>query len=185
MEGKDFPIEGRVIIGRESSCGIPIPVEHLSRKHAELYFEGSQLFIKDLNSSNGTFLNGNKIQTAKVNAGDKIKLDVITFEVIGPDHDPNKTIIRSITPKASKSPKRKSGQEKIKESTPTATKAGTKSKTTPRKSPSTVSKKVVADHTGQQTWIKGSKNKEKSNNYIWIAIAGFVITLAAVILLTI
>ena len=95
LEQNIFPIENKVVIGRDPACDITLPLEYLSRKHLELEIRSGHLFIKDLDSSNGTFLNGQKIKESEIKPGDKIKLDVLTFEVSGPSHDPNKTIIRT------------------------------------------------------------------------------------------
>lgn len=95
MENKVFPIDKKMTIGRDPACDISVPVEHMSRRHAEVEVKGGSLCVRDLNSSNGTYLNGQKIQEAYAKPGDKIKVDVVTFTVEGPDTDPNKTIIRN------------------------------------------------------------------------------------------
>ncbi len=94
MNGQTFEVRGSMVLGRDSACDIAIPVEHLSRRHAELSVQGARLVVKDLDSSNGTFVNGERVEEATLKPGDKLKFDVITFTVQGPDHDPNKTIIR-------------------------------------------------------------------------------------------
>ena len=58
LEKNQYSITNKVIIGRDPSCDIALPLEHLSRRHVELEVKGGQLYIKDLDSSNGTFLNG-------------------------------------------------------------------------------------------------------------------------------
>lgn len=44
-------------IGRNPDCTISLPSSTVSRRHAEIRQEGSQFFLKDLNSTNGTLLN--------------------------------------------------------------------------------------------------------------------------------
>lgn len=44
-------------IGRNPDCEISLPSSTVSRRHAEIRQEGSQFFLKDLNSTNGTLLN--------------------------------------------------------------------------------------------------------------------------------
>jgi pSer/pThr/pTyr-binding forkhead associated (FHA) protein len=48
-------------IGRSPENDIQIRDNYVSRKHLELYKKGDKYFIKDLNSANGTFVNGKKI----------------------------------------------------------------------------------------------------------------------------
>jgi predicted component of type VI protein secretion system len=90
-----FLITGHTVIGRDPSCDIHIPLDHLSRRHTELDLHSGQLVLKDLGSANGTYVNGQRVEETALKPGDKIKLDVLTFEVSGPTHDPHKTIIRS------------------------------------------------------------------------------------------
>ena len=53
----------KVTVGRESSNDIIISQALISRKHSEFYVENEQLYVKDLNSTNGTFVNGTVIKT--------------------------------------------------------------------------------------------------------------------------
>lgn len=89
-----FPIKGNAIIGRDPECDICVPVNHLSRQHARLTPTGGFLLIKDLDSTNGTFLNGEQITQGRAKPGDKVRFDVVTFTVAGPKDDENKTIVR-------------------------------------------------------------------------------------------
>ena len=50
-------------IGRSPENDIQIRDNYVSRRHLELYKKGDKYFIKDLNSANGTFLNGKKIRS--------------------------------------------------------------------------------------------------------------------------
>ena len=56
----------RLLIGRDPSCGMIGQDGSISRRHAEVYLEGSQLFIKDLGSSNGTWVDGAAVTGAPV-----------------------------------------------------------------------------------------------------------------------
>jgi hypothetical protein len=51
----------------------------ISRQHFKIYTNDHKYFLKDLNSSNGTFLNGFKIFQSRLNHGDKIKVGEITI----------------------------------------------------------------------------------------------------------
>jgi pSer/pThr/pTyr-binding forkhead associated (FHA) protein len=97
LAGKTFiiPPERSVIIGRTEQCDITIPGTHLSRRHTELCIQGSKLFIKDLGSSNGTFLNDKSITEAFAENGDRLRIDVYTFRLVSPDTESHKTRIRA------------------------------------------------------------------------------------------
>jgi pSer/pThr/pTyr-binding forkhead associated (FHA) protein len=96
LAGKTFvvPAERVIIVGRSEQCDITIPGTHLSRKHAELSIKGNQLLVKDLGSSNGTYLNDKAVDEALANNGDRLRIDVYTFRLVAPDNDPQKTRVR-------------------------------------------------------------------------------------------
>lgn len=71
--GKAIPLKQRHLkVGREPDCDIVIDSPQISRHHAELLWENSQLKIKDLGSTNGVFVNGQKVQESFLHNGDKI-----------------------------------------------------------------------------------------------------------------
>lgn len=84
--GKTFPIPatGKVIIGRANNCDIQLPANHVSRQHAEVQLVGGKLLVKDLNSSNGTFINRKKVADGELKNGDEVRFDTFSFEVAGP-----------------------------------------------------------------------------------------------------
>lgn len=66
-------IESSVIVGRSSVCDIYIDDAKLSRQHFAIENRNKELYISDLNSKNGTFLNGIRISSRrKILNGDKI-----------------------------------------------------------------------------------------------------------------
>jgi serine phosphatase RsbU (regulator of sigma subunit) len=80
--GKEYPLEQEeIIIGRGSKCDIVISDEDVSRQHAKIVCKGKAYIIEDLNSTNGTFVNGNKAERAVLNDLDRIRLGkkVFTF----------------------------------------------------------------------------------------------------------
>ena len=75
----------RVSIGRDKNCTIVINNNTVSKDHAILEFdEDFNCIIKDLNSSNGTYVNGQKLKTVplKLRTGDKIKFGKYDIEYI-------------------------------------------------------------------------------------------------------
>jgi serine/threonine protein kinase len=53
---------GEYLIGRAASCHIPVDAGNVSRMHARLSFTGHRLHIEDLQSANGTFIGGERIE---------------------------------------------------------------------------------------------------------------------------
>lgn len=80
-------------IGRDPACELPIQNPIVSSSHAAVFFAQDQWQIKDLDSTNGTFLNGHRIQTAAVYNGDRIQLGedgpVLTVHIAVPKPQPS------------------------------------------------------------------------------------------------
>jgi hypothetical protein len=66
VKGRLDDTSPRLLIGRDPSCGMVGQDGSISRRHAEVYLEGNQLYIKDLGSSNGTWVDGNAVSSAPV-----------------------------------------------------------------------------------------------------------------------
>lgn len=95
--GKVFPIPaaGKVVIGRANNCDIQLPANHVSRQHAEVQVVGGKLMVKDLNSSNGTFINRKKVADGELKNGDEVRFDTFSFEVTGPDGEGSARAVES------------------------------------------------------------------------------------------
>ena len=57
-------------VGRIDSCSLPIDSHRVSREHAVIEQSGERFVVRDLASTNGTFVNGQRIETAELNDGD-------------------------------------------------------------------------------------------------------------------
>ncbi len=90
LDGQEFEVKGKAILGRERSCDISIPGSQLSRRHAEIFANGDTLFVKDLDSANGSFLNGQAFIEANARDGDELRFDQLTFTVEAPKVYTNK-----------------------------------------------------------------------------------------------
>ena len=69
-------------LGRSAECDFPVPSRGASREHAKVYFRDDDVVIEDLGSTNGTFVNGEKIEgILTLKPGDKINIGgaVITY----------------------------------------------------------------------------------------------------------
>lgn len=86
LAGKTFtvPKTGKLVVGRANHCEIQLPANSVSRQHAELALEGGKLVVRDLKSSNGTYVNRKKVAEGELKAGDEVRFDTFSFEVGGP-----------------------------------------------------------------------------------------------------
>jgi hypothetical protein len=64
----------RVVLGRSRSCDIRLPDVNVSRRHAEVRQEGATYWIVDLDSMNGTVVNGRPVERERLHDGDTITL---------------------------------------------------------------------------------------------------------------
>ena len=69
----------RLLIGRREGCDVRISVASVSREHCELRVEDGRLFIKDLGSSNGTYVNRQRVQEVQLSPGDLIAVGPAVF----------------------------------------------------------------------------------------------------------
>jgi adenylate cyclase len=70
-----------LVLGRALSSDLPVLDPTVSRRHAELMVEPVGVQLRDLGSSNGTFVNGARIANARLGAGDRIVFGKILFEL--------------------------------------------------------------------------------------------------------
>lgn len=66
-------------VGRHPECDIVVPTPGTSRNHAELNCQNGAWVITDLNSGNGTFVNGVRIHTHQLASGDEVRVDQTKF----------------------------------------------------------------------------------------------------------
>ncbi len=87
-----FPVgPDPVVVGRSVPDGVTIDHASVSRRHCELTFADGQIEVRDLASSNGTFVNGNQIIRSKANVGDAVRFGQVDarFEAAGGDAAPD------------------------------------------------------------------------------------------------
>ena len=70
-----YDITEELLIGRDSKCQIPISDSYASTIHARIFKKDNAVFIEDMGSTNGTFLNRRKLSSpAAVSRGDKARI---------------------------------------------------------------------------------------------------------------
>jgi predicted component of type VI protein secretion system len=95
---KDFPVSGpALVIGRKVDADLRIPKPDVSRAHCEIMVNGNKVSLRDLGSSNGTFVNDRKVAQATLKAGDRVKVGPVVF-VIQIDGVPEKIVPQMLTP---------------------------------------------------------------------------------------
>ena len=70
--------EGRVTVGRKARHQIQIKDISVSGDHAEIINEGGRVIIRDLGSSNGTFVGGRKVREVELQSGDEVRFGAVT-----------------------------------------------------------------------------------------------------------
>jgi pSer/pThr/pTyr-binding forkhead associated (FHA) protein len=73
--GELVPIDSEITVGRGGGCALVLADDHYaSTVHARVFRRGNDLFVDDLESRNGTFVNGKRISaTTKLRRGDQIQ----------------------------------------------------------------------------------------------------------------
>src|SRR5215207_5494051 len=83
MDGRELKLEADATIGREG-CDVVLPDPEVSRRHAALRMTGSGPAVEDLGSSNGTFVNAQRIEGVRqLNEGDVVRFGNTEWELRG------------------------------------------------------------------------------------------------------
>ncbi len=99
--GKVFPLEApEISIGRETTNMLSINDVEVSRRHARMELQGSSYVIQDLGSTNGTFVNGQRVTGVQpLNPGNSVSFGegiILSYEAA---FDPNATMMSSKAPR--------------------------------------------------------------------------------------
>lgn len=77
---KDLPLKNPVtVIGRGEECDLRVPVLSVSRKHCEVTVGSAGVAVKDLASSNGTYVNNKRVNETALSAGDRLVVGPVVF----------------------------------------------------------------------------------------------------------
>jgi hypothetical protein len=85
-DGRTYPLSvGSTVIGRGDQANLRLPDVGISRRHARVDFDGRQVVLTDLGSTNGTQVNGQKVAAVALSPGDMIQIGTttLTFRVDG------------------------------------------------------------------------------------------------------
>jgi len=86
-QGGEFPVapDKQILIGRSSDLDMVLVEDMVSRKHARIAMQADQIWIEDLGSTNGTFVNGEKIKRARLKEGDRVLIGTSILKLIAGD----------------------------------------------------------------------------------------------------
>ena len=89
FQGSEYPLaeSGEMLVGRSGDVHIVLSEDMVSRRHARIAFEGQRITIEDLGSTNGTFVNGEKIKRADLKEGDRVLIGSSIFKVVYADQN--------------------------------------------------------------------------------------------------
>jgi pSer/pThr/pTyr-binding forkhead associated (FHA) protein len=86
---REIPIKPDMVLGRQAECDLQLTEGHASRRHARFSLADGAVWLEDLNSANGTFVNGTKISgKVKLTSGDRLRFDVEEFDFKAPGAAP-------------------------------------------------------------------------------------------------
>src|SRR5437667_5692386 len=84
LTGRTYELKvDRTTVGRVEDNSFQIPEASVSSHHAEIILRGNDVVIKDLNSTNGTFINGEKISEAVLKPGQTLKFGMVELRLDG------------------------------------------------------------------------------------------------------
>ncbi len=88
---------GRTLFGRSDDCDIKLTEGHPSRNHARVTVEDDGVWVEDLESVNGTFINDNQItERTRLEHGDVVAFDVESYRFEGVAVDDEATVVRPL-----------------------------------------------------------------------------------------
>lgn len=78
--GRTFPLEGNEVhMGRQAQCEIVLRDLEISRRHLKVSQSGDDWIVDDLGSTNGTWLNGQRIAKQRISPGDRVEIGETVF----------------------------------------------------------------------------------------------------------
>jgi pSer/pThr/pTyr-binding forkhead associated (FHA) protein len=83
LKGRTYPLADELTVGRAAGCQVTIDDTYASQIHARVFVRDGQMFVEDLGSTNGTFLNRQKVQSPKVmRRGDRLQVGNTVLELV-------------------------------------------------------------------------------------------------------
>lgn len=88
-ERREVKVAGPLTVGRAPTAGVYLDDKTLSREHSQFYLDHGRICVRDLESKNGTLVNGQRItRPTSLSPGDQVKIGVAVFTVVHEAGDP-------------------------------------------------------------------------------------------------
>jgi pSer/pThr/pTyr-binding forkhead associated (FHA) protein len=104
MAGRSVDLGERTTIGRVEDNAFQIAEPSVSSRHCEILLQGSEVLVKDLNSTNGTFINGEKITERVLKPGQTLRLGNVELKLDAPGAPASPSAPASAAPGAASDP---------------------------------------------------------------------------------
>lgn len=72
-DGRRVAIQGRAVVGRSADADVALADDSVSRRHACIEYDRGAFWVRDLGSTNGTYLNGESVKQAELEDGDLLR----------------------------------------------------------------------------------------------------------------
>lgn len=83
LRGRTYPLAEELTVGRAAGCQVTLDDTYASQIHARVFAREGQLFVEDLGSTNGTYLNRHKVQGPQVmRRGDRLQVGNTVLELV-------------------------------------------------------------------------------------------------------
>lgn len=78
----EYSVTLPVTIGRGAEAGLQLQYPLISREHCQLFLDRGRLYVRDLGSLNGTFVGGERIETAPLHSGELLTVGAVTLRAV-------------------------------------------------------------------------------------------------------
>src|SRR6188508_787836 len=83
VKGRSYPLTEEITVGRAAGCQVTIDDTYASQLHARVFLRDGQVYVEDLGSTNGTYLNRRKVTgPMQLQRGDKLQIGNTVLELV-------------------------------------------------------------------------------------------------------